>query len=70
MIADTVARKVFAKRGNHSEAHISELELAAIINTALLHYEWLAAQLESDASQSAKPSGTEVESSTVEAKQS
>lgn len=46
MIADAVARKVFARRGNHSEAHVSEVELAAIINTALLHYEWLAAQLE------------------------
>lgn len=46
MIADAVARKVFAKRGNHSEAHVSEVELAAIINAALVHYEWLAAQLE------------------------
>jgi hypothetical protein len=35
MIADGMARKVFAKRGNHSEAHLSELELAAIINAAL-----------------------------------
>jgi hypothetical protein len=39
IIAEVVARKVFAKRGNHSEAHISELELAAIINAALVTYE-------------------------------
>lgn len=26
-----VARKLFEKRGNHSEAHLTELELAALI---------------------------------------
>jgi len=29
-----IARKVFAKRGNHSEAHISEAELAALLALA------------------------------------
>jgi hypothetical protein len=30
----TIARKVFAKRGNHSEAHVSEAELAALLAIA------------------------------------
>lgn len=47
MIADAVARKVFNKRGNHSEAHISELELAAIINAALETRDGIAAELNS-----------------------
>jgi hypothetical protein len=46
MMADAVARKVFAKRGNHSEAHVTELELAAIINAALLSYLSVAKQME------------------------
>lgn len=31
LIANKVARFVFNKRGNHTEAHISELELAGIV---------------------------------------
>lgn len=31
------ARKVFAKRGNHSEVHLSEAELAALIAVAAEH---------------------------------
>ena len=31
LIAQSLARKVFATRGNHSEAHLSEIELAACI---------------------------------------
>ena len=50
MVADAVARKVFAKRGNHSEAHLSELELAAIIKLALEHRDWLERELWSAAS--------------------
>lgn len=34
-IAQYTARIVFKKRGNHSEAHLSEVELAAIIETAV-----------------------------------
>jgi hypothetical protein len=30
-IGQHLARQIFQKRGNHSEAHLSELELAAII---------------------------------------
>jgi hypothetical protein len=30
-IGQALARQVFAKRGNHSEAHLSEVELAACI---------------------------------------
>lgn len=33
-IGRTLARKVFAKRGDHTEAHISELELAALLALA------------------------------------
>jgi hypothetical protein len=35
MIAEAVARKVFAQRGNHSEAHLSEAELAGCLQAAL-----------------------------------
>lgn len=31
-----VARQVFAKRGNHSEAHLTEAELAQIVAAALI----------------------------------
>ena len=44
-IADAAARKVFARRGNRSEAHISELELAAIVNAALESRDALEAEL-------------------------
>ena len=33
-IGAQLARMVFAKRGNHSEAHISEMELAALLALA------------------------------------
>jgi ATP-dependent helicase/DNAse subunit B len=46
MIADHMARKVFARRGNRSEAHLGELELAAIINAALETRDELAKQLD------------------------
>jgi hypothetical protein len=34
-IARHAARIVFRKRGNHGEAHLSEVELAAIIEAAV-----------------------------------
>ncbi len=34
-IAEAMARKVFAQRGNHSEAHLRELELAGWIQAAM-----------------------------------
>lgn len=33
-IGRQLARKVFEKRGNHTEAHLSEMELAAICSLA------------------------------------
>lgn len=33
-IGDAVARKMFAQRGNHSEIHLSEEELAALLTAA------------------------------------
>jgi hypothetical protein len=47
MIADVIARKVFAKRGNRSEVHLSEVELAAWIKAALDTRDNLAKSLES-----------------------
>jgi len=46
MIADATARKVFAQRGNRSEAHLSEVELAACIKAALDTRDNLAKALE------------------------
>jgi hypothetical protein len=37
-IGKRVARKVFEDRGNHSEAHIKEEELAAIVESAVRVY--------------------------------
>lgn len=34
-VSEKVARKVFEKRGNHSEAHLSEAELKSIIDVAI-----------------------------------
>lgn len=34
-VAAHAARLVFRRRGNHSEAHLSEIELAAIIEAAV-----------------------------------
>jgi len=34
-VATHAARLVFKRRGNHSEAHLSEIELAAIIEAAV-----------------------------------
>jgi|HubBroStandDraft_3_1064219.scaffolds.fasta_scaffold21928_1 hypothetical protein len=45
MIADGMARKVFAKRGNRPKAYVTELELASIINAALESYEAMAERL-------------------------
>lgn len=39
-----LARKVFAKRGNHSEAHMSELELAALLTIAVERGQFLERQ--------------------------
>lgn len=38
LLAQSMARLVFKKRGDHSEAHIQEAELAAIIETTILVY--------------------------------
>ncbi len=46
MIADATARKVFAKHGNRSEAHLSEAELADWIKAALDTRDNLAKSLE------------------------
>ncbi len=41
IVAKSMARLVFDKRGNHSEAHISEAELAAYIAAAYeLGHRW------------------------------
>ena len=35
-MADAAARVVFEKRGNHAEAHLSEVELGAILEATIL----------------------------------
>lgn len=37
-IGTRIARAIFERRGNHSEVHLSEAELAAFLTFAIDHY--------------------------------
>lgn len=43
-IGKAVARKMFERRGNHAEMHITENELAAILTEAIRFYQTLVAK--------------------------
>lgn len=34
-VGETAARRLFARRGDHAEAHLTELELAAVVAAAV-----------------------------------